>query len=109
MTHSINTPFPNRLTLRSDGELEMIDGSSVEEYLKGVLKAHGLENLPRMSVVLAPRDGLEQWRECLVKSNNFASRIRDYLGNGGLFNPEHMEHDKVRKLLMDMLDWASLA
>lgn len=28
-------------------------------------------------------------------------RIKNYLGNGGLFNPEHMEHDRVRDLLMD--------
>lgn len=28
-------------------------------------------------------------------------RIQDYLANGGLFNPEMMEHDKVRALLLD--------
>ena len=28
-------------------------------------------------------------------------RITDYLASGGLFNPEHMEHDKVRELLID--------
>lgn len=30
------------------------------------------------------------------------ARIQDYLGNGGLFNPELMEHDKVRDLLRDL-------
>jgi len=29
------------------------------------------------------------------------ARIQDYLGNGELFNPELMEHDKVRDLLVD--------
>lgn len=29
-------------------------------------------------------------------------RIRSYLGNGGLFNPELMEHEKVRDLIMDI-------
>lgn len=29
------------------------------------------------------------------------ARITDYLGNGGLFNPEMMDHDKVRDLLLD--------
>lgn len=29
------------------------------------------------------------------------SRIKSYLGNGGLFNPEMMEHDKVRDLIID--------
>lgn len=28
-------------------------------------------------------------------------RITDYLEAGGLFNPEMMEHDKVRDLLVD--------
>jgi hypothetical protein len=27
--------------------------------------------------------------------------IQSYLGNGGLFNPEMMDHDKVRDLIMD--------
>ena len=31
-------------------------------------------------------------------------RIRSYLGNGGLFNPEYMEHEKVRDLLLDIKD-----
>lgn len=31
-------------------------------------------------------------------------RITDYLGNGGLFNPEMMEHDKVRNLTMACRD-----
>lgn len=33
-----------------------------------------------------------------------AERINNYLGNGGLFNPELMEHDKVRDLLIDCRD-----
>lgn len=32
-------------------------------------------------------------------------RIGSYLGNGGLFNPECMEHEKVRDLLMDCREW----
>lgn len=28
-------------------------------------------------------------------------KIENYLGNGGLFNPELMEHEKVRDLIMD--------
>jgi|FAXJ01.1.fsa_nt_gi hypothetical protein len=28
-------------------------------------------------------------------------RIQSYLGNGGLFNPEMMEHDEVSTLIMD--------
>lgn len=33
------------------------------------------------------------------------SAIQNYLGNGGLFNPEMMEHDKVRDLILDCFDY----
>jgi hypothetical protein len=33
--------------------------------------------------------------------SELTDRITDYLANGGLFNPEYMEHEKVRHLLMD--------
>lgn len=29
-------------------------------------------------------------------------RVKSYLCNGGLFNPEHMDHDKVRQLIIDL-------
>ena len=32
---------------------------------------------------------------------NCRERITDYLSSGGLFNPELMEHEKVRELLLD--------
>ena len=32
---------------------------------------------------------------------NCRERINDYLSCGGLFNPEMMEHEKVRELLLD--------
>lgn len=32
---------------------------------------------------------------------NIVDRINEYLGNGGFFNPESMNHDEVRNLLMD--------
>jgi hypothetical protein len=36
--------------------------------------------------------------------DDIISRITDYLSNGGLFSPEYMEHEKVRRLLMDCRD-----
>lgn len=36
-----------------------------------------------------------------VKASELSSRITQYLSVGGLFNPECMDHDKVRDLLMD--------
>jgi len=33
------------------------------------------------------------------------ARITNYLGNGGLFNPEYMEHEKVRDLLIDLREY----
>jgi hypothetical protein len=35
--------------------------------------------------------------------HRLVGRIQEYLGNGGLFNPELMDHEKVRDLLMDVL------
>ena len=32
-------------------------------------------------------------------------KIREYLESGGLFNPEHMDHNKVRDLLIDCGDY----
>jgi len=32
-------------------------------------------------------------------------RLKNYFGNGGLFNPEMMEHDKVRDLMRDLHDF----
>ncbi len=44
-----------------------------------------------------------------MKSENnkqqLLSRIQDYLELGGLFNPECMEHDKVRGLIMDLREY----
>jgi hypothetical protein len=37
-------------------------------------------------------------------SDTLVERITQYLGAGGLFNPEAMEHDKVRDLLLDCRD-----
>lgn len=37
--------------------------------------------------------------------NRLLDRIQNYLESGGLFNPELMEHDKVRNLVMDLRDY----
>jgi hypothetical protein len=36
-----------------------------------------------------------------TKTNDIESRIQEYLSLGGLFNPELMEHNKVRDLIID--------
>ncbi len=35
------------------------------------------------------------------------NRIQSYFGNGGMFNPETMEHDKVRSLILDIREFLS--
>lgn len=32
------------------------------------------------------------------------ARVSEYLNNGGLFNPELMDHEKVRDILIDARD-----
>lgn len=40
-----------------------------------------------------------------MKTNEYIQfQIADYLSNGGLFNPEMMEHEKVRDLIIDCRD-----
>lgn len=36
-----------------------------------------------------------------INRSDLLERIQSYLGNGGLFNPESMEHNKVRDLILD--------
>jgi hypothetical protein len=45
--------------------------------------------------------GREKYEYFECPDTNCAKRITNYLGTGGLFNPELMDHDKVRDLLRD--------
>ncbi len=47
---------------------------------------------------LQPESG---WICARAAREELLARIQNYLVNGGLFNPEMMEHEKVRDLLMD--------
>ena len=40
--------------------------------------------------------------ETVEKAKELDARLLNYFGHGGLFNPEAMEHDKVRGLLLDL-------
>lgn len=37
-----------------------------------------------------------------LNHQELVDRITEYLSSGGLFNPELMEHEKVRDLLIDL-------
>jgi hypothetical protein len=43
-------------------------------------------------------------KEKKVWHRNVPDRITKYLGNGGLFNPELMDHEAVRDILIDARD-----
>jgi bacterioferritin-associated ferredoxin len=36
-----------------------------------------------------------------MKGEDILMRIREYISHGGLFNPDLMDHDKVRDLVVD--------
>lgn len=36
-----------------------------------------------------------------LSRERLVERITEYLSKGGLFNPEEMDHDKIRTLLID--------
>jgi hypothetical protein len=40
----------------------------------------------------------------MTNHNNLPNLITEYLANGGLFNPELMNHEEVRNLLMEIRD-----
>lgn len=62
-----------------------VKGSTQHEYARTLMRTWMAEDAA---------EGREQ-------ALKLASRITNYLGNGGFWNPEMMEHDKVRDLLMD--------
>jgi hypothetical protein len=41
----------------------------------------------------------------MMNHNNLPNRITEYLANGGLFNPEHMNHEEVRNLLIEIREY----
>jgi hypothetical protein len=61
-----------------------------------------------VSSPVPPDTVIRAWVECpeciertVAPQQELSDRITQYLSAGGLFNPESMEHDKVRELLMD--------
>jgi hypothetical protein len=74
-----------------------------EDYLWHFCRIAGQESAPPGDV-----DGALRKLAALVLWDRqwdvLRERIQSYFGNSGLFNPEMMEHDKVRQLLMDIRD-----
>jgi hypothetical protein len=49
------------------------------------------------------KDSKERFESLINKYRKvLLSRVDNYLGNGGLFNPEHMNHEEVRNLIVDL-------
>jgi hypothetical protein len=40
-----------------------------------------------------------------MNNQELSGRITEYLTNGGLFNPEYMNHGRVRDLLLDIREY----
>lgn len=47
----------------------------------------------------------KQTNHFITNKQNLVDRINLYLQHGGFFNPEHMDHDQVRNLLLDIKDY----
>jgi len=73
----------NTKLLRSVAPYTYIEDATAEEVFEQALST------PSPSAVVP-------WEVC----HPFLEQVRDYLISGGLFNPEHMEHDKVQKMIM---------
>jgi hypothetical protein len=48
---------------------------------------------------------LKENKQKKLSAGDLFSRVTGYIQSGGLFNPELMEHDKVRDLLIDCRDY----
>lgn len=55
-----------------------------------------------MEILWRPTARLLQFNGDTMSAKELNERITDYLTNGGQFNPEYMDHDKVRDLLIDV-------
>lgn len=74
-----------------------------EEHVYDFCRIAGQVNVPPCDIDAA----MEKLNGLATRGKNWTTlreRIRSYLGNGGLFNPEYMEHDKVRDLIMAIAD-----
>jgi hypothetical protein len=57
----------------------------------------------RLEQMVEIEDAIVLWKD-RHKFADFSRRITEYLFVGGFFNPEMMEHDKVRDLLIQIRD-----
>ena len=57
----------------------------------------------RLEHMIEIEDAIVLWKD-RHKFADFSRRITEYLFVGGFFNPEMMEHDKVRDLLIQIRD-----
>jgi len=82
-------PFESLADLYAEGYYN--DARIILDFVEPIIRA---DELASRSPPPAVEGG---WRD-------IASRITDYLSAGGLFNPELMDHQKVRDLLIDARD-----
>lgn len=52
---------------------------------------------------------LKENKQKTLSASDLFSRVTGYIQSGGLFNPELMEHEKVRDLLIDCRDYLRAA
>jgi uncharacterized protein (DUF362 family) len=67
----LGEPIPTRLVLNQKGELFMVDGSSVPEYLKACRRMWGAKG--HLQVVISPRLSIENLeQEALLRRSHSA-------------------------------------
>lgn len=77
--------------LDDTGYSNLAAGVRAGEYCDDAAEARAERGESASSVTRAPQE-----------DQTLEQRVADYLGNGGLFNPEMMDHDKVRDLILDL-------
>ncbi len=74
----------------------------VRDILKGIDKTECEDPDGWWETSYGAKFGKDTLDELLAANEPLVERIQEYLHAGGLFNPEMMNHDKVRNLLIDI-------
>ena len=90
--------------LRADATVMAMQTAFLAEYCKGTVDYFRAKRcVDALDALCAATHAatVAEYEAKLAALVGIAERITEYLSVGGLVNPEQMEHDRVRKLLLD--------
>lgn len=105
----MKTETPPELNSTINHSRLITNGDIVSVRLNIVTEIRDKEHLEILSQAMLRAASIEEHKVSQMTHNQapeeLLARIQSYLNNGGLFNPEMMEHHKVRELIIDCQDF----